>query len=330
MSDTTSSYQPLKPGAEGLDPAPWTRAQAECAVLLAEAAAAGARLDAALLALPGDARAGAIRRLALVEVEALLWAQGMPMRREEIGKDLLDARAETDLEAMRLARWATRRLDGQGGLTDLRGFLGLHRIGAGAGLPDAVGEMTGRPSGAGFDAAAAAFRAALEGLAMLHPLARAPAAMLLWRLAGLSPPGLMVERAVWAARAMAAGCEALPFLPLGRAGRQVREPGGAPAGQIARHLRAVTEGAEEARQLLSRLGAWRMGALEATEKIKGDTAARVIAALIAHPLLSAPEAEAAADISRITAERMLNRMTGMGLIREVTGAGRFRLWTAVA
>lgn len=54
-------------------------------------------------------------------------AQGTPLRREEIGRDLMEARASTDLDAMKQARWAIRRLEGQTRLDDLRSFLALHR-----------------------------------------------------------------------------------------------------------------------------------------------------------------------------------------------------------
>ncbi len=38
--------------------------------------------------------------------------------------------------------------------------------------------------------------------------------------------------------------------------------------------------------------------------------------------------EQAAGISRDTAERLLARMQDMGLVREITGASRFRIWAA--
>ena len=48
----------------------------------------------------------------------------------------------------------------------------------------------------------------------------------------------------------------------------------------------------------------------------------------AHPLMSAPMIEENCAISRDTAERLLARMTRMGLLREATGTRRFRLWAA--
>ena len=104
------------------DASAWFSAEAGQAAELARAAFALGRLEGAVAALEPEARAGANRRLALIEVEAMLWAQGTPLRREEIGRDLMEARAGADLEAMRLARWGIRRLEGQGDARDLRGF----------------------------------------------------------------------------------------------------------------------------------------------------------------------------------------------------------------
>lgn len=82
--------------------------------------------------------------------------------------------------------------------------------------------------------------------------------------------------------------------------------------------------------MIRRIAAWGTRARAATAAVKGDNAARVIAVLAARPLVSALEAEAQAGVSRPTAERMLRRLSDLGLIREVTGHRRFRLWTAAA
>lgn len=315
------------PPVSGLDIGPWRAAQAALAPLLAEAAMAAGRLDATLASLPRDAAQGAIGRLALIETETMLWAEGLVLGRDEIGRDLAGARAGSDPQAMRLARWTMRRLVGQGRLADLPGFLGLYRGGAAAsGAASALPEM--RPRGADFDDAASEFLSVMGGLAGLHPLSRGPLALMAWRLAGLSPPERVAESAAWSARDMAQGFEALAFLPLGRHGRRVWTAYGPPEDRLAAHLAGLRDGATEARSEVLRLCRWADAARAATATIKGANPARVIEALAARPLLSAPEAEAITGLSRITAERMLNRMTAMGLIREVTGGRRFRLWTA--
>lgn len=304
-------------------PADWLAAQSALAVDLAGAALSVGRLEARLSLMDDKARAGATRRLALIEIEEMLRAQGTPLSREEIGLDAMAARAGTDLAAMAQARWALRRLEGQSDPASLRDFLALHRNMDGADAP-----WSERPVGNAFDAAAADFLEAMEGLSGLHPLARAPAARMLWRLADLSPDGAAIEGAVWAARDMARATPGLAFLPLGRHGRAIWADGGLPEGRLARHLAALSRGAEDACRMLDRLADWAQAAREATATIKGQNPARIIAALAAHPVLHTAQVEELAGISRDTAERLLSRMRKMGLVREITGARRFRLWTA--
>lgn len=307
------------------DAAAWRAAQAEHVGALAQAARDVGRLEGTLAALsPGEA-AGARERLALIEVEAMLRAQGLMLSQGEIGREVMEAGARADPEALRLARWAVRRLDGQGALADLAAFLGLHRR---AGPDDAQpAGLDMRPRGDDFDDAAADFLQAVDGFAALHPLARGPATLALWRMAGLSPPGQVVEPAIWSARHMAVGAEGVRFVPMGRHGRRVWTGYGPPADRLAAHLAALSAGAQEGRALIGRIRDWSARARSATAPIKGDNAARVIAVLAARPLVSAMEVEARAGVSRPTAERMLKRLTDLGLIREVTGHRRFRLWT---
>lgn len=303
--------------------ADWLAAQSALTVDLAGAALAVGRLEARLGLMDDKARAGATRRLALIEIEEMLRAQGTPLSREEIGLDAMAARAGTDLAAMAQARWALRRLEGQSDPASLRDFLALHRS------PDQDdAPWSERPMGAAFDTAAAEFLEAMAALSGLHPLACAPAARMLWRLAGLSPDGAAIEGAVWAARAMARATPGLAFLPLGRHGRAIWADGGPPAQRLSRHLGAVTRGAEDAARMLDRIADWARAAQEATAAIKGRNPARIIAALAAHPVLHTAQVEDLAGISRDTAERLLTRMRSMGLVREITGARRFRLWAA--
>lgn len=301
-----------------LDPAAWRAAQGAQAPALAWAAMAVGRLDAAA------ARPGAVARLARLEVEALLWAAGTPLRREDIGRPPAALRADADLAAQRLARWAVRRLEGEGDPDDLRGFLGLHRSAA----PGRAAALAPRATGAEFDAAAAAFTAAMAALPDAHPITRGAYARLVWRLAELSPAEDVVEAATWSARRMAEGCAALPFVPLGSFGRRLWRGAAPVETRLADHYRAVTDGATAARLMLERLAGWAARARAATAAIKGDNPARVIAVLEARPLATTESVETAAGISRDTAERLLRRLTALGIAREVTGARRFRLWTA--
>lgn len=307
-----------------IDISDWLRAQSAASVQLADAAQTVGRLDQLVAALPPDRQRGAITRLALIEVEAILWGQGTPLRREEIGRDLMEARASTDLDAMKQARWAIRRLEGQTSLTDLRAFLALHRA-EGDHLPS---PLHGRATGRDFDESAGAFLGLIDGLDALHPIARACPARIAWRLAELSAIEDLIEGAVWTGRAMAPRCEGLSFLPLGRHGRRVWLDGGTPGERMSRHLEAVTQGALDARRHLTRLTLWAAQTRDATAAIKGDNPARIVDALLTQPLMTTAMVEDHAGISRDTAERLLRRMQDDGLVREVTGTRRFRLWTA--
>lgn len=119
-----------------------------------------------------------------------------------------------------------------------------------------------------------------------------------------------------------------PLRRLGAVGRRVWTAGGPVAEGLAGHLAAVARGVRAGREEIRRLEAWAAEARHAAASIRGANAGRVSAVLAAGPLVSAEDVTSGARISRMTAERMLNRMTEMGLIREITGAGRFRLWQA--
>ena len=304
------------------DLAPWSAAQVAHLRPLADAALAVGRLDADVVALPPDQRAGFLRRLALIEVDEILWAEGRPLPREDIAVDLMDARAASDPEAVRFSRWAVRRLEGQSKLDDLRAFLGLHRV-------ESAGQATWlRPTGIEFDEAAQMFQTGRQGASGLYPLARAPFLRMLWRLADLSPDAAGGEAAIWIARDMAAGCQGLTFLPLGRGQRRLLTEIGTPEERLGRHLELLTEGTRSARRMLGQLNQWRREATEITDQIKGRTPSRIISAVAAQPLISAAAVAQATGISRLTAERQLARLQEIGLIREITGAKRFRLWSA--
>lgn len=309
-----------------IEPDAWRAAQADCAADLARAALAVGQLDT----LVGIMGAGAVNRLALIETQELSWAAGTPVPADELARDLIDARAGTDLISLDQARWAVRRLEGQGNPRDLLAFLGLHRSPSGrSDRPDGIAPgLKTRSRGTDFDAAADEFFGSIDALADLHPIARGAFARRAWELADLSPEEDKVEGAVWAARLMAAGCKALLFVPVGRGACRILNRGGCPAQRLQDHCRAVLEGATAGAALLHRVRDWSDRARRMTAGIKGDNPARVIDVLLTHPQALTATVEAVAGVSRDTAERLLARMTEMGLVRELTGTRRFRIWAA--
>ena len=194
------AYPPL-PRADRrllLDPAAWRAAERDCAVDLAQAAQAIGRLDGLLASLDETLCRGLITRLASSEVVSMLWAAGTPIPQEVLIRDLADAPASVDLDALSQARWAIGRLQGRGRLEALRDFLGLHRTGQGRGDSDLL-----RPTGDDFDDEAEGFGAGLAVLDGCHAITRAAFGCRLWRLTDLSPDGHQLEAMCWAARAMA-------------------------------------------------------------------------------------------------------------------------------
>ncbi len=304
-----------------VQPGDWLAAQGDHAAQLARAALAIGQLDM-LVTQMGQ---GALERLALREVEALTWAGGMPVSLEEIGRDQLQARASTDPRALQQARWAVRRLMTDGPTDDLRAFLGLHRAESRDLSPDLLPDLRGRITGEAFDEAAAEFRANLAELSDSHDFTQAAFARYLWRLSDLSPEEDHIEGTVWAAKRMAQHCLSLTFVPIGQGARQVQSGS---ARNLGSFLRAIENGATAARVELQRLIMWQDQAKTRTAAIKGNNAVRIIDALMVKPMATTEMIEQAAGISRDTAERLLARMADMGLVREVTGANRFRIWAA--
>lgn len=62
--------------------------------------------------------------------------------------------------------------------------------------------------------------------------------------------------------------------------------------------------------------------------LSGRTPPALRAVLTEWPLVSAPMAQALTSASRAAVQRNLAWMQERGLIREVTGQGRFRMWKA--
>ncbi len=310
-------------------PALWQQAEAEQAVALARAAQALGALDAAVEDAPWLPQ-----RLALLEAESMLWSQGITLRSEDIGRDLLAARSGADAEGLMQARWCIRRLvpahrageaaKSRPELRDLRTFLGLHRVEV-AGFQD---DAPARISGANFDSASAEFLVELDQLSQRHPLTRAAAAQYLWRRHGLSALEDVIEAASYSAILASAELTSLRFSPLGQHGRNVWQAGGSASDRLGAWLEAVRAGAESARQHLRQLRSWRAEALAMAAKMKGETPARLIEAALERPLIGTEDAERSLGISRDSAERGLARLQSMGILREITGRGRFRLWTA--
>ena len=126
------------------------------------------------------------------------------------------------------------------------------------------------------------------------------------------------------------GRGALPFLPLTLTGFSALTASGSPEARLAGWISGAHRAVLSALMTLERLAQWRARAESETADLQGRTPARLIAALAAHPTLAAPQAEAEAGTSRAAVQRNLDVLVARGLVREVTGQGRFRVWAAMA
>lgn len=287
-----------------IDPALWRAAQADCTAELAQATFRFGLLSARLATLPP----GHTTRLSLIEAAELSWFAGdrVSPARLSLWLSLRASSATDDTAALSRAAWAQRRL-------------------AGGPRPDAGGWAPGLPAFLGRSPESTATLAdLLDSAAGLHPLVLAH---LSFRAAHLMADTATapLEAAVLAARIAAADPAAAPFLPLALAGDRALRA----TGPVADRLRLWLAGAEAATRTalahLDRLALWETRARDAAT----TTHARaLVAACAARPQITAADAAALTGASRATAQRHLAALTSAGVLRELTGQGRFRVWTA--
>lgn len=291
------------------DAADWRAAEAALAADLAALTFDAGRLAESLRA----AGPGAVRRLALDEAAGLSWWTGDRVTADRLAL-WLSARigaAGEDGEGLIRTAWAARRLMAPG-----------HPGGS------LAQTLTAALGGDGFDPQLAdEAAAALHGIDLLSPVTRGCAAFHLWRSLADRPPHLGgLEAAVLGARLSAPG--KLAFLPLSRAGIGGLTTTGGKDRRLAGWIAGAHQATLSALLALERLAAWRARAVAATADLQGRTPARLIDALAAQPTLAAAQAETETGASRAAVQRNLDLLAARGLVREVTGQGRFRVWAA--
>ncbi len=298
----------------------------------AVAGAAGAMASAALALGALDERvrqggAGLRRRLLVAEVAGLSWHLG-----DRIGPDRLGlylalrlSTSRDDAQGLARAAWAHRRL-AEAALpapapVPLADWLGR--------LPGGAAEVD-RPVGIEFDRLAATFARRCEAAAGLPALARGARAWADWRALSLSDGPAALEGAVFAALAAGQGLRpaGLGFVPLALADGTALSTGGPAVAILAAWCAGVERCALRGLLEADRVEAWATAAERACADLSGRTPARLIAALSAWPLASAPMLQADTGASRAAVQRNLDRLAARGLVREVTGHSRYRFWAA--
>lgn len=293
----------------------WRKAEAGNAARLARVAGQLGALDDRLKRGPEGWR----QRLALIEAADLSWFAG-----DRIGPDRLAlwialriSGVQDDTAALVRVGWAVRRLrGGPGPQQDLSAFLDRRDP---ENMADEAEPFADR-AGGWLDLIAQA--------ADLHPITRACMGYHLWSLAGLGQHGDRMEAAVTAARIAASEGRGAVFAPVAMGGAGGLRAAGPPADRLTRWLGGMETACLTAMRHLDDIEAWSLRVETETALLTGRTSSALRAVLTEWPLVSAPMAEGLTGSSRAAVQRNLAWMEARGLIREVTGQGRYRMWRA--
>ena len=309
-------YLPTGPRVEPRETAvidDWHRAEAVHAARLARVAGRVGALDDRLKRGPEGWR----HRLALMEGADLSWFVG-----DRIGPDRLALWISMrlpgvldDTAALARVGWAVRRLTGgPGPEVNLSAFLDRRDPENMADEADPFADRAG------------SWLEMMAQGAVLHPITRACMGYHLWSLAGLGQQGDRMEAAVTASRVAGSEGKGAIFTPLALGGAGGLRAGGPPADRLARWLDGMETACLTAMRHLDDIEAWSARAEIEMIPLSGKTPRVLRAVLTEWPLVSAPMAEALTGSSRAAVQRNLAWMEARGLIREVTGQGRYRMW----
>lgn len=170
----------------------------------------------------------------------------------------------------------------------------------------------------------------MAAAANLHPITRACMGFHLWSLAGLGQHGDRIEAAVTASRIAASDGRGAIFAPLAMGGAGGLRVSGLPPARLARWLDGMNSAILTAMRHLDLVETWTVQAEGEMAKLSGKTPPALLTLFAEWPLVSAPMAETQIGASRAAMQRNLAWMEKKGLIREVTGQGRFRMWRIAA
>ncbi|KDB04229.1 hypothetical protein U879_07900 [Defluviimonas sp. 20V17] len=167
----------------------------------------------------------------------------------------------------------------------------------------------------------------MTAAAELHPITRACMGFHLWSLAGLGGQGDQIEAAVTASRIAASDGSGAIFAPLAMGGAGGLRASGLPPERLARWLDGMNSAILTAMRTLDDIEAWTGRAENVMAQLSGRTPVALRKVFMEWPLVTAPMAESVTEASRAAVQRNLAWMEASGLIREVTGQGRYRMWS---
>lgn len=253
-------------------------------------------------------------RLALQEVADLGWLTGARIGLERLSL-FFSLRIGAGDEAALLGQfvWGVRRLTGSA-------------------RPAGQGEGdwgTGLAAFLGFEGEAVLDLAAtMEGTEALHPLTQAALLFHAWKMAGAERAARDVEGGVMAARHAGGLGRGAIFLPLALGSGAALRGQGTVSARLAAFYRGAEQASLAALLHIDRMADWEQRSKAALRDCSGRTPGELVQVFARWPLVSAPMAEAQTGASRAAVQRNLDQMTRRGVIREITGQGRYRIWTA--
>ena len=312
------AHLPPGPRAEQVETtiiADWVKAEAALAAHLARVAGRLGALDERLRRGPEGWR----HRLALFEAAELSWFSGDRITPDRLAlwMALRLSGARDDTGALARIGWAARRLNGgPGPEAGLAAFLDRRDP---ANIADQAEPFAERAAG---------WCELMDTAYELHPISRSCMGYHLWALAGLGAHGDRIEAAVTAARIAAREGQGAIFAPLAMGGAGGLRAGGQPVERLARWIDGMDQAVLTAMRRLDDIGAWSARTQTAMAALSGRTPPALHEVFSEWPIVSAPMAEALSGASRAAVQRNLAWMEARGLIREVTGQGRFRMWRA--
>ncbi|MDF9301983.1 helix-turn-helix domain-containing protein [Tritonibacter mobilis] len=307
---------PSGPRAEPPDTAvidDWAKAEGVHAARLARVAGRLGALDDRLLRGPEGWR----HRLALIEAADLSWFAGDRVSSDRLALWVSMRLSGTQDDPNALARvgWAVRRLTGgPGPKVDLAAFLDRRD-------PENIEDSAER-----FEDRAGGWLEVMTAATDLHPITRACMGFHLWSLAGLGQNGDQIEAAVTASRIAVSDGSGAVFAPLGMGGAGGLRAFGLPLERLDRWLDGMDCAILTAMRTLDDVEKWAERARTVMAQLSGRTPVALRRTFSRWPLVSAPMAEAMIGASRAAVQSNLNWMEASGLIREVTGQGRYRMW----
>ena len=311
-------YLPPGPRAEPPDTAVidiWAKAERAHAARLAKVAGRLGALDDRLLRGPNGWR----HRLSLIEAADLSWFAGDRVSSDRLALwvSMRLSGVQDDPEALARIGWAVRRLtSGPGPKVDLAAFLDRRD-------PENMEDSAER-----FEDRADGWLDVMTAAADLHPITRACMGFHLWSLAGFGQYGDQIEAAVAASRIAASDGSGAIFAPLAMGGAGGLRASGLPLERLERWLGGMETACLAAMRHLDDIEAWSAKTKTAMTSLTGKTPPALRALLTEWPLVSASMAETLTGASRAAVQRNLGWMEAHGLIREVTGHRRYRMWCA--